>query len=361
MKREIKKETRKAAIFTAAACILLSGCGIGIAIPGNEAAVELSRGFFNEHSTYFDRYSSRKNENICRVRGTIHQAADDQNGGLTCVTAEGGSGSLMVTGSMDCRDGNIKLIYVAPDGAETLIAEGTDRKLDAQIDVAEGEGGIRFASDGKSAVCAFDIKMEAGENVNFSGDMEEGESPEDIESMEGMESPEDAEPMESPERAESVEGVESTKDAESQEGAENSEGTVEAEREHAKKAANEEKMDHIEALNEIAEPLDDIGIEEIEDNWPESIRYHADGLYADPMTVTFQVDKPVTVSLACKTRDGKLRLKLAGPEGSGRNVLIDETNPDGAYTVDLDSPGEYQVIFYARSHVGSIEIVPVEE
>ena len=113
-------------------------------------------------------------------------------------------------------------------------------------------------------------------------------------------------------------------------------------------------------LNEI-DGLESIGIKEIEDNWPENIRYHADGLYADPMTVTFQIDAPVTVSLACKTRDGKLRLKLIGPENSENKICFDETDPDGTYTVKLDRPGEYQALFYAEHHMGSVEIVPVEE
>ena len=160
---------KKTAVFTAAACILLSGCGVGIAIPGSDSAVELSTDIFHEQSTFFERYTSEKDEKICRVRGTIHQAADDQNGGLAYVMAEAGSGSLTVTGSMVCRDGSIRLIYIAPDGTETLIAEGTDRKLDVQIDAPEGEGEISFASDGRSAVCTFDIKLEAGENVSFSG------------------------------------------------------------------------------------------------------------------------------------------------------------------------------------------------
>lgn len=79
------------------------------------------------------------------------------------------------------------------------------------------------------------------------------------------------------------------------------------------------------------------------------------------MTVTFQIDAPMIVSLACRTRDGKLRLKLIGPDNSEKKVRFDETDPDGTYTVKLDRPGEYQALFYAERHVGSVEIVPVEE
>lgn len=338
---------KKTAVFTAAACILLSGCGVGIAIPGSDSAVKLSTDIFHGQSTFFDRYTSEKDEKICRVRGTIHQAADDQNGGLAYVTAEAGSGSLTVTGSMVCRDGSIRLIYIAPDGRETLIAEGTDRKLDVQVDAPEGEGEISFASDGRSAVCTFDIKLEAGENVSFSGSMEEGESTEALEQMENTEIPEE---LETPEQLENTEIPEDQ--------------DIPKDQDISEEPENKEAPEDLKALKELEniEIPEDIGMEEIiEDNWPESIRYHADSVYANPMSVTFQIDEPMTLSLVCKTRDGRLRLKLAGSEGSDSRVLFDEKNPDGAYTVKIDRPGEYKALFYAEYHVGSVEIVPVEE
>lgn len=348
------RKTTILAVVTAAVCILISGCGAGITISGDGFAVEASQGFFNEHSTYFERYSSEREENTCRVRGTIHQAADDQNGELILVTAEGGNGSMAVTGSMKCEKGGIRLIYIAPDGTETLIAEGTTRKMDVQVDVAEGEGEITFASGGESSVCTFDIKVEAGENVNFSGSMEEEESIENIEDTEKLKNTKN---IEMPEVMEVPEAMEMPEVTEAPEAAES------PERRKAKPDFTQEN-DELEKpekpLNEI-DGLESIGIEEIEDNWPENIRYHADGLYADPMTVTFQIDDPVTVSLACRTRDGMLRLKLIGPENSERKVCFDETDPDGTYTVKLDRPGEYQALFYAERHVGSVEIVPVEE
>lgn len=354
------RKTTILAVVTAAVCILISGCGAGITMSGEGFAVEASRGFFNEHSTYFERYSSEREENTCRVRGTIHQAADDQNGELILVTAEGGNGSMAVTGSMKCEKGSIRLIYIAPDGTETPIAEGTARKLDVQVDVAEGEGEITFASDGENSVCTFDIKVEAGENVNFSDSMEEGAS---TENSEYIEKPKNMKNIETPETMEVPEAMEMPEVMEAPEVKEVPEGAEAPERMKAKPDFTQEN-DELEKpekpLNEI-DGLESIGIEEIEDNWPESIRYHADGLYADPMTVTFQIDDPVTVSLACRTRDGKLRLKLIGPENSEKKVCFDETNPDGTYTVKLDRPGEYQALFYAEHHVGSVEIVPVEE
>lgn len=286
---------KKITVFTMIACMLLSGCGAGVPAPGKNA------GILNVHTSYFDDYSMDKDENTCKVRGTVHQAADDRNGVITCVTAEGGNGSIAVTGSMECTEGNIRLLYMAPDGTETLIAEGIDGKIDAQVDVAEGEGNICFASDGKSAVCRFDIKMEAGECVRFSGSMEETEGMEETESMED------------------VEDIGDTGD------------------------------------------IEEIAIEAVEDNWPESILYNSDGIYADPLSVTFEINQPTTLSLDCKTRDGKLRMEIAGAEGSDKETYFDETDPEGIYTVAIDKAGKYQILFYARYHVGSVEITPLAE
>ena len=226
--------------------------------------------------------------------------------------------------------------------------------MDVQVDVAEGEGEIAFASDGESSVCTFDIKVEAGENVNFSGSMEEGESIENIEDTEKLKN---TKSIETPEVMETPEAMEAPEVTEAPEAAES------PERRKARPDFTQEN-DELEKpekpLKEI-DGLDSIGIEEVEDNWPESIRYHADGLYADPMTVTFQINAPVTVSLACRTRDGKLRLKLIGSDNSEKKVCFDETDPDGTYTVKLDRPGEYTALFYAEHHVGSVEIVLVEE
>lgn len=265
------RKTTILAVVTAAVCILISGCGAGITMSGDGFAVEVSQGIFNKHSTYFERYSSEREENTCRVRGTIHQAADDQNGELILVTAEGGNGSMAVTGSMKCEKGSIRLIYIAPDGTETLIAEGTARKMDVQVDVAEGEGEITFASDGENSVCTLDIKVEAGENVNFSDSMEEGESTENFEDIETLKNIETPETMEVPEVMEAPEVTEAPEAAES------------PERRKAKPDFTEEndKLEKPEKPLKEIDGLESIGIKEIEDNWPESIRYHADGLYAD--------------------------------------------------------------------------------
>lgn len=95
----------------------------------------------------------------------------------------------------------------------------------------------------------------------------------------------------------------------------------------------------------IDEDLEDFRIDEIEDSWPENIRYSGDGVYADPLIVSFEIDEPVTLSVACVTTSGKLRLKIVDDDNFGNTVYFDETDPNGTYTVDIDKNGTYRKPF----------------
>lgn len=278
-------------------CMLFSGCGVRISTADEEVNIESSVGLFNQHTSYFDRYSSEKDETTCKVKGILHQAADDRNGVITYVTAQDGIGSMAITGSMNCTKGGLRLVYMSQDGTETLISDGTKRKIDTQIDVAEGEGSICFASNGESSVCEFNIKMEAGNGVTFANIMEEGES------------------------------------------------------------TREDLQDAEESLKDI----EDINLDEIENNWPESIRYSGNGVYADPMSVSFEVEEPMTLSVSCITTGGKLRLKIVDNDNFAETVYFDENDPVGTYTVTIDKKGTYKVLIYAKYHKGSVEIKPMAE
>lgn len=300
----MEEEMRRIMVLSIITCMVLSGCGVRLSRAGQNTHTESSVGIFNVHTSFFDRYSMDRDEDTCKVKGTLHQAADDDYGALTFITAKD-SGSVSVKGSMKCTRGSLRLVYTAPDGTETLIAEGTDKKIDAQVEVVEGEGSIGFANDGEGAVCDFGIKMKAGGSVKFESIMERDEIEEDLEDLED------------------VEQIERAADLEDG------------------------------SLDEV-----------IENNWPESIRYHSNGCWANPMSTRFEVDKPVTLSVSCVTRDGKLRLKIVRHSALGEigeTVYFDETNPDGEYTVELDKEGQYKLLFYAKEHVGSAVIMPVEE
>lgn len=54
-------------------------------------------------------------------------------------------------------------------------------------------------------------------------------------------------------------------------------------------------------------------------------------------------------------------MKIVSGGLAGEEVYFDEVNPDGIYTVDLDRKGTYRALFYAKYHVGSVEIVAADE
>lgn len=120
-----------------------------------------------------------------------------------------------------------------------------------------------------------------------------------------------------------------------------------------------EDMEMKEELESLGEDLDELGIDEIENNWPEYVRYSADGVYADPMITTIEIKQPVKLSLSCVTEEGNLRLKII--DNDSKEVYFDKENPDGDYTVEIDDGGTYQILFYAKYHVGSVIITPAEE
>ncbi len=111
------------------------------------------------------------------------------------------------------------------------------------------------------------------------------------------------------------------------------------------------KETEVEASGGIRE----IEIKEVENTWPEQISYQADGVYGNPISTGMETEQPVTLSLACETLGGELTLKITDQDGK---EIFSEKNPDGAYRVEIEKAGTYQVLFYAREHVGSVEITP---
>lgn len=329
---ELEEDMKKNIVLSMIICMFLSGCGAGLSVPGLNTDLRSPDGIINCSTTYFDNYSSKIDDNICKVKGIIHQMASDRNGVLTDITALDDCGSITVTGSMDCIKGTIRLVYTMPDGTETLIADSFAGKIDMRIDIPEGEGTVNFVSEGKNAVCNFDLVMEAEGLVTFGATLEDVESTEELEDVESIENPENIESIE----------------------------TIEAEIKLDRNSLTKNLESMAEELEEIEkEDLTGFGIDEIEDNWPESIRYRGDGVYAAPLTVTIEIDKPVTLSLSCITVDGDLRLKVV--DYQDETVYFDETNPEGTYTVAIQHAGIYQMLFYAKYHVGSVVVTPEEE
>lgn len=111
-------------------------------------------------------------------------------------------------------------------------------------------------------------------------------------------------------------------------------------------------------ITEKSGEIREMEIKEVENTWPEKISYQADGVYGDPISTVMEIEHPVTLSIVCETLDGELKLKIADQDGK---EVFSMDNPDGAYTVEIEKAGIYQVLFYAKEHVGNVEITPVEE
>lgn len=121
------------------------------------------RAFFNSSSSYFDRYSSKTTDKGRVSEGTVHQE-NDGNAVLAQVTASEDT-VITVTGTLDREEGDIRLVYAAPDGAETLIAGNDVDIVDVELPVKKGTGVIRF--DGNQAVCNFELLLGAADGVTY--------------------------------------------------------------------------------------------------------------------------------------------------------------------------------------------------
>ena len=116
-----------------------------------------------------------------------------------------------------------------------------------------------------------------------------------------------------------------------------------------------ESLKQLESLKPL-ESMEELGIKELENNWPESLCYNADGVSGNPIYTEIEIDTPMTLSVYCETLNGSLRLKIVNKDtGWG---CFEEKDPDGEYTVEIDKAGAYQILFYAKEHVGSVQIVP---
>ena len=109
---------KRMVILLILACMILSGCSV-VALSRADSDMESSVGIFNVHTSYFERYSSERDETTCKVRGTLYQAAGDDNTVIADLSVSEGSVSVDITGSMECTRGNLQLIYIAPDGTQT--------------------------------------------------------------------------------------------------------------------------------------------------------------------------------------------------------------------------------------------------
>lgn len=171
MKHGLKSRMRKGltAIAVFGSCLLFSACSAGSQAVQDfkEAAKDVkaaaedvphAAGLFNSSSSYFDHYEETWDGNVCRVQGEVHIAEDDNTGILTVTPEE--DLTIHITGNFRKNKGEMQLVYEAPDGTSTVLAEsGTGDKDQTDVDLPftlkAGKG--QFKLLGRHSVYTFDL------------------------------------------------------------------------------------------------------------------------------------------------------------------------------------------------------------
>ena len=267
----------------------------------------------SERSSCFTYYASACDDGDFQVKGRVY--LHETNAGIVCITAEEDT-EVDVQGSIKNAEGDVQLVFEAQDKTRTVIVDGENREVEEKVAVAEGKSEIYFTGEGS---CEFKLEMTAGDGVNFD---------------DGMEKPEQDS------------GAEDAQDWKSVVGTEEAEG---------------QKQDIGMGLPD----LDDMENGEravfpgLTDNWPECIVLEDKGMSSSPLSVAFQVEKPMKIAISCMTTGGSLRVKIVND--GGQKVYFNEKDPEGDYEISVDEAGTCYMEIYAENHKGSIRIAPVQQ
>lgn len=267
----------------------------------------------SERSSCFTYYASACDDGDFQVKGRVY--LHETNAGIVCITAEEDT-EVDVQGSIKNAEGDVQLVFEAQDKTRTVIADGENRAVEEKVAVAEGKSEIYFTGEGS---CEFKLEMTAGDGVNFD---------------DGMEKPEQDS------------GAEDAQDWKSVVGTEEAEG---------------QKQDIGMGLPD----LDDMENGEravfpgLTDNWPEYIVLEDKGMSSSPLSVAFQVEKPMKIAMSCMTTGGSLRVKIVND--GGQKVYFNEKDPEEDYEISVDEAGTCYMEIYAANHKGSIRIAPVQQ
>ncbi len=267
----------------------------------------------SERSSCFTYYASACDDGDFQVKGRVY--LHETNAGIVCITAEEDT-EVDVQGSIKNAEGDVQLVFEAQDKTRTVIADGENRAVEEKVAVAEGKSEIYFTGEGS---CEFKLEMTAGDGVNFD---------------DGMEKPEQDSGAEDAQDWKSVVGTE------------------EAEGQKQDIGMGLPDLDDMENGERAAFPG-------LTDNWPECIVLEDKGMSSSPLSVAFQVEKPMKIALSCMTTGGSLRVKIVND--GGQKVYFNEKDPEGDYEISVDEAGTCYMEIYAENHKGSIRIAPVQQ
>lgn len=289
--------------------LCLEGCAEAIPAGLGDSSLD----GLSERSSCFTYYASACDDGDFQVKGRVY--LHETNAGIVCITAEEDT-EVDVQGSIKNAEGDVQLVFEAQDKTRTVIVDGENREVEEKVAVAEGKSEIYFTGEGS---CEFKLEMTAGDGVNFD---------------DGMEKPEQDS------------GAEDAQDWKSVVGTEEAEG---------------QKQDIGMGLPD----LDDMENGEravfpgLTDNWPECIVLEDKGMSSSPLSVAFQVEKPMKIAMSCMTTGGSLRVKIVND--GGQKVYFNEKDPEGDYEISVDEAGTCYMEIYAENHKGSIRIAPAQQ
>lgn len=289
--------------------LCLEGCAEAIPAGLGDSSLD----GLSERSSCFTYYASACDDGDFQVKGRVY--LHETNAGIVCITAEEDT-EVDVQGSIKNAEGDVQLVFEAQDKTRTVIVDGENREVEEKVAVAEGKSEIYFTGEGS---CEFKLEMTAGDGVNFD---------------DGMEKPEQDS------------GAEDAQDWKSVVGTEEAEG---------------QKQDIGMGLPD----LDDMENGEravfpgLTDNWPECIVLEDKGMSSSPLSVAFQVEKPMKIAMSCMTTGGSLRVKIVND--GGQKVYFNKKDPEGDYEISVDEAGTCYMEIYAENHKGSIRIAPVQQ
>ncbi len=295
--------------------LFLTGCA---AMPAGEYSESAAK-VFGSHSACYNDFTAQEDKDGYLVSGTLHLGTDTDSSVVRMKAEE--ETTATVKGLVDCKEGNLRLIYTAPDGTETVIAEceeASRETFNASLTVTKEESALELAGSGKYEVCAFEMLI-AGDNLTFYlGRCAEDEMPEMTEDFDTMEIPEEPE---KPEASDTMEIPDTTEIPEEP------------------------------GLPEIADRIEN---DPIIDNWPESIRCAAEGLNGEPLLFEMEIEEPRTLAISCITEKGKLRIQIQ--DSDGNIVFNEEKIKREDFEALIDTPGLYTVYVWAEQFYGMFEI-----
>ncbi|MCM1145995.1 MAG: hypothetical protein NC321_07100 [Clostridium sp.] len=116
-------------------------------------------------------------------------------------------------------------------------------------------------------------------------------------------------------------------------------------------------------MSEMTMPSEMVGLPAVEDvgsaftdNWPESIRFDAEGVYAKLYEFSFVMEDAADIEIACVTEDGKLNMWIE--DADGRQVFYEKNMQTDKYEAVIDKAGTYTVFLQMQYYYGSFIITP---